>query len=322
MGMTWRSMTVADAAAWAELWAEVEAVDRTGENFSEQDLREELSDEVLDLARATTVAFDGERMIACGVVRIGSSADQLHRVSVHGAVHPKYRRQGLGVELVRWSIATATELHRERFPGVPLEVHTAVDEHNYGKVRLWRAVGFAPVRWFFQMQCALTPAAPPAELPAGLRLMGYHARLDNKIRLACNEAFEDHYAAEPFTEAGWRQWITGSHVFRPELSYVVLDEADRVAGILIAQHYPADAQATGVPEIWVADLGTRRPWRHQGVAGALLRQVLVAAGPLGYQRAALEVDADNPTGALRLYRQLGFTERQKVARYARTVLLS
>jgi ribosomal protein S18 acetylase RimI-like enzyme len=60
--------------------------------------------------------------------------------------------------------------------------------------------------------------------------------------------------------------------------------------------------------VWINSVGTRRAWRGRGVATALLQEVLHAAAGAedGLERAILGVDAENPTGALRVYRALGF----------------
>ena len=50
----------------------------------------------------------------------------------------------------------------------------------------------------------------------------------------------------------------------------------------------------------------RRPWRSRGLAAALVARSLVVLRERGMTSAWLGVDADNPTGALRLYEKAGF----------------
>ena len=63
-------------------------------------------------------------------------------------------------------------------------------------------------------------------------------------------------------------------------------------------------------EAWVNTVGTRRAWRGKGVARWLLAEALrrVANADDAFERSILGVDEENPTGALRLYRALGFEE--------------
>jgi mycothiol synthase len=50
----------------------------------------------------------------------------------------------------------------------------------------------------------------------------------------------------------------------------------------------------------------RRPWRRQGLAKALIARSFHLIKDLGMTEAALGVDAQNPNGALQLYRSMGF----------------
>jgi mycothiol synthase len=70
----------------------------------------------------------------------------------------------------------------------------------------------------------------------------------------------------------------------------------------------------GDSRIYVRSVGTRRPWRGRGLATSLLAQVLCNAAAQGAKSARLDVDAENPTGALGVYERLGFAAiRSEVA---------
>lgn len=59
----------------------------------------------------------------------------------------------------------------------------------------------------------------------------------------------------------------------------------------------------------------RRPWRGRGLARALLARSLRMLQELGLSEAALTVDADSPSGALRLYKSMGFVVDRQSAVY-------
>jgi ribosomal protein S18 acetylase RimI-like enzyme len=82
-----------------------------------------------------------------------------------------------------------------------------------------------------------------------------------------------------------------------------------VAALVLIAAYPQDWGTVPV-EAWINTVGTRRAWRGKGVASWLMAESLrrIAAADDGFERAILGVDADNPTGALRMYRRLGFDE--------------
>jgi mycothiol synthase len=82
-----------------------------------------------------------------------------------------------------------------------------------------------------------------------------------------------------------------------------------VAGLVLCAAYPQDWVTVPV-EAWVTTVGTRRAWRGKGVASWLMTDALrkIASAEDGFERAILGVDQENPTGALRVYRRLGFVE--------------
>jgi ribosomal protein S18 acetylase RimI-like enzyme len=56
---------------------------------------------------------------------------------------------------------------------------------------------------------------------------------------------------------------------------------------------------------WVESLAVRRAWRRRGLGRALLLHAFRAFHGRGSTAAGLSVDAENPTGALRLYESVG-----------------
>jgi ribosomal protein S18 acetylase RimI-like enzyme len=172
------------------------------------------------------------------------------------------------------------------------------------------AAGFEPVRRFLEVARPTASPVPELPAPAGVELVPWRAALDEPARQCHVEAFADHWGSEPRTAEEWAQWYTGHRCFRPDLSVLAVDPSSgEVASLVLCAAYPQD-WATLPVEAWVNTVGTRRAWRGKGVARWLLADALrrIAAADTGFERAVLGVDAENPTGALRLYRDLGFDE--------------
>lgn len=70
---------------------------------------------------------------------------------------------------------------------------------------------------------------------------------------------------------------------------------------------PDEWPLRGGPFGYVTTVGVRREARGQGLARTLLAHVLRALRAEGFDHAVLDVDAESPTGALGLYKSLGFT---------------
>ena len=117
----------------------------------------------------------------------------------------------------------------------------------------------------------------------------------------------------------WRQWVTGSHTFRPAVTFVATpDDGDEIVGYVITHEFEAYLDATGKREAYVAKVGVVPGHRGRGLAGALLGHVLRACAEAGYDEAALDVDTENPTGALGIYRRCGFEVESRWTSYVAT----
>ena len=68
-------------------------------------------------------------------------------------------------------------------------------------------------------------------------------------------------------------------------------------------------------EAYVAKVGTLDAHRRRGLAGVLLQIALERYRDAGYDRAALDVDSENPTGALGVYERAGFRTTKRWTTY-------
>ncbi|MEI8407990.1 MULTISPECIES: GNAT family N-acetyltransferase [unclassified Kribbella] len=305
-GIEARPIDKGDADAWAELLAAREKVDQEGENYDAQDLIDELEDPHLDPAVDTIGLWADGRMIAYGKVYAADAVIDLDRVSTEGTVHPEWRRRGIGTALMPWLIKRAGELHATKHPEAPGEVTSNRISTNVGAERLFQKFGFEERRYFFDMKRPLDQPVPEVTLEDGLRLVPFDMSIDEALRLTHNEVFTDHWGSTPRDPDSWKTWFTGGRAFRGGSSYVVLD-GDTIAAYVLGYEYEADTEATGIRELYIGQVGTRKSYRGRGLARVTLAKVLTEAAQAGYQRTALGVDADNPTGALGLYERLGFT---------------
>ncbi|GAA1577072.1 MULTISPECIES: GNAT family N-acetyltransferase [Kribbella] len=313
-GIAARPLTLDDVEAWAELHAAKERADQEGENFEAEDLAEELRLPGLDLARDSIALWADGRMIGYGIAHARESVVDVDRVRAEGTVHPQWRRRGLGTQLMRWLIGRTGELHLATHPDVPGYTTVGAVSTNVGAAAMMRDFGFEPVRYFFDMRRPLDQPVPAAQLPQALRLKPFDTAYEDALREAHFEAFSDHWGWTPPSVETWRSRNVGSRAFRGLQSYVVMD-GDTVAAYVNCYEYEADTEVTGVRQLYIGQVGTRRAYRGRGLARAALAKVLAKGAEAGYQQAALGVDAENPTGALGLYEKLGFSTYQKYVNY-------
>jgi len=273
-----------DAPAVAEL---VIAYERSlyGESaYALGDLQAEW--EALDIAHDALVLLDRERVVAFGSL---DGRGELWRID--GWVHPEEQGRGLGTELVAALEGTAASRGARR-------VQNGVMEPDEAGHLLLAGLGYRPVRVFRELRIDLDGTPEPPEWPEGLVPAEFDADRDAApFHAAQLEAFADHWEYEPRDLARWRELHIDTERFDASLWRIVRSGDEVVAGAICE----ADRYGGG----WVAVLFTRRSWRGQGVGRALLADAFQKFQARGEPSAGLSVDAENTTGAFRLYESAG-----------------
>jgi mycothiol synthase len=173
---------------------------------------------------------------------------------------------------------------------------------------LLESLDFAPVRYFVQMRIDLeTTDEHTTHWPDGIELDSYErGRDDAELFSAYADAFAEHWGQESVDEADWWDEIRDANGagFDPELWFVARAD-ETIAGFSICRELEDEGETVG----WVSLIGVRPAWRGRGLGDALLAHSLAQLRRRGLARAALNVDAENTTGALRLYRKAGMEPR-------------
>lgn len=329
--LAWSPLTHADLPRWHRLVTAIGEADGTEEWLSEDDLSDDLDAPWLDRLRDTTLGVDGTGVArAVGLVDLRPGDRTLLRAHCPGGVDPGWRGLGIGRRLLAWQLRRAAELVAVRRHAleagargetgapapVPARALLELDERWTSAKGLAQRSGLRVVRGSITMRRELNLPVPAVPVPAGMKLACYDPDLDERVRLAHNEAFTDHWGFQPWTEQAWVHGETGHRDFRPDCSFVVLDGA-QVVGYALSATYSADWERAGFTQGWTTKLGVRRPWRGRGVAKVLLTASLRAFQNCGLDRAGLMVDAENPSGAVRLYEGLGYRAAQRSETWAR-----
>jgi mycothiol synthase len=304
-GLTARPLRADDVDPIVELLAAAEPLDDTGENENADDLTEWFINERLDLAADSRVVQtpDGGVVAWATVMDLGNHREE-YALRLDGRVHPDWRGRGIGRRLLDWQLGRSRELHAARHPEMGGRFAVGVTAPHHALERLVVRAGFAPVQYFFQMRRPMTGLPGPRAVE-GVQLAPYDWARDEEVRRAHNASFVDHFGTAERDEYAWRTWFTGQRAFRPDVSRLALADGGVVGYALVYEH-AADTAATGVREAYFGQIGVLPQARGRGVATAAITAALHAAARDGFERAALTVDSDNTTGALRLYEGLGF----------------
>lgn len=169
------------------------------------------------------------------------------------------------------------------------------------------------MRHFYEMVRPTLNDLPEAPLPAGLEVRSVRPDHYRLIGAVLNEAFRDHYGHSESTEADYQRWIN-SPQFQPHLWQVAWD-GDEVAGMVLNYIDEDENAHFNRKRGWTDPICVRRPWRKRGLARALIVQSLRLLKAHGMTEAGLGVDTENPSGALRLYEDVGFHPVKRFSSY-------
>jgi mycothiol synthase len=160
--------------------------------------------------------------------------------------------------------------------------------------------GYELVRHSFRMEISLEGELMAPDWPEGLHVATYEPEQEVAVHAAHQEAFADHWehVYEPVEE--WRKWYVENPGFDASFWFIAWD-GDEVAGLSLCRVHSSGDERHG----FVRVLATRRPWRRRGLATALLRHSFQDMKRRGMLKASLGVDAENTTGAVRLYERAG-----------------
>jgi ribosomal protein S18 acetylase RimI-like enzyme len=154
------------------------------------------------------------------------------------------------------------------------------------------------VRRFYEMAIGLTEAPAVPALPAGLVVDELGDGEYQAFYEALNEAFAEHWEWHPEPFETWFERRQGEHRDEDGPIWFVVRDGDELAAVT-----RNDLSVAGGG--YVGAIGVRPAWRGRGLAKALLQRTFAEFWRRGTTRVTLDVDAQNETGAVRLYERVG-----------------
>jgi mycothiol synthase len=208
-----------------------------------------------------------------------------------GIVHRERRGRGLGSELVERSEERLRALDVGRVHAVTLAPDVAAEPLLTGR-------GYREVRRFWEMTIELGDDPPPdSQLPDGFRIEPFSTELARAFHGALEEAFADHWEYQPVAFEEWWERQIAKPDHDPSLWFLVRNGED------VAAATRNDPERSGGG--WIGAIGVRPAWRGRGLARALLLHSFGEFHQRGQRRVGLGVDAENTTGATKLYESVG-----------------
>jgi mycothiol synthase len=305
----------ADVEPICDLLNACDAVDKVDDNYAVEDLRLEFQSPELDTARDLRLWEDENgRLMGFGQTWVPTSREYSD-VFTYVRVHPDARGQGLESEIMAWCEERAREVAAKReLPGRLFGRTRDYDAYGRG---ILEEQGYQLVRYFFLMKRPLNEPIPEPQFPEGFTMR--HAEGEGDIERwveMFNQSFIDHWNHHPMDLEGHEHWLS-SPKYNPERNLIALAPDGTFAAFCFCWIDPDDNARNNRNEGWIDILGTRRGYRKIGLGRAMLLAGLHRLKADGVETAKLGVDAENPTGALRLYESVGFYKEHTNVSYCK-----
>ncbi len=282
------------------------------EEFNYEEYLNAWTSPTLNLAEDVKVAVTPDGKIV-GVMEVWGRTPHI-RNWVWGRTHPDYEGQGIGTALLHWAEERArlNEAKAETDLRVSIELGT----YPYPAAEtLIENEGFSHIRYAFTMERVLDALPETSVVPDGLVIRPMRVPQEYAaIHRADKEAFMDHWGNYPTPfEESFRDFMhyVSNPTHDPSLWFLAMD-GDEIAGMVLSK---MDDPQVG----WIDTLAVRKPWRKQGVGLALLYYAFSEIHKRGQSKVQLDVDAENLTGALRLYYKAGMYIRKQFALYEKVL---
>jgi mycothiol synthase len=228
-----------------------------------------------------------------------------------GRIHPAHTENGIGDYLLAWAEQRARQIMEQAPPESRVVMIAHVIAPDTAMRSLVERSGLRLIRHSLRMVTELAEKPAEPEWPEGITVRTADVAKDvPAIARTVREAFHDHWGhvEVPFEQEleRWQHRTSEDPDFDATLWWLAWD-GDELAGVSLCQGKMYDDPAMG----WVNTLAVRRPWRRLGLGLALLQQSFGEFYRRGQQRVGLGVDAQNLTGALRLYERAGMRSDPK-----------
>lgn len=260
----------------------------------------------------------GDEMI--GYVRVWWMHIPAERTRVYssvGFIKPQWRGKGIGRAVLGWCENRQRAIAAEHPKDAQFYFDRWKQDGEEDLARLLEHCGYQGIRYGLRMVRPSLEDIPlqglVKQLPAGLQVRPAKPEHYRKIWEANVESFRDHWGFTEPEEADYQAWLE-DRLTQPEIWKVAWD-GDEVAGMVLGYIDARENEEYERLRGWTENIAVRRPWRKRGLATALIFMNLQELKRRGMKEAALGVDAENLTGALRVYENAGFQVVKRATTY-------
>jgi mycothiol synthase len=249
--------------------------------------------------------LDGES-VGHGIIhwRRGRENDRLY--FVYAFVLPEYMGKGIRDRLLHRMEARTREIAKTHPKGTDkfFDAYANTEENDW-KSTLIRE-GYAVTSHMFEMVRPDLERIPDLPLPKGVEVRPVKPEHYRLIWESAKEALKDErsYSEDRNSEEAFENAMK-SPIFTPELWQIAWAGDEVVGGV---HNFISREENKRLGRKWghTEKIFVARAWRKKGIARALIARSLKVLKDQGMEQATLDVDTENPSGALRVYESMGY----------------
>ncbi len=268
-----------------------------------------------DPHRDRLMALIDGKMVGFGEIKWDQLTDGPWLYKHQAYVVPEVRHTGLRRGLLEWNENRLREIAALHPTGVTKMFETwANDEENDWK-SLVLSEGYLPAHHSLEMVRQDLDDIPDLSLPAGASIRSVGPEDVRAVWELIREAMRDHrnYSEKQYDEAHFQQCLS-EPTCDPNL-WAVAWAGDRPVGVVRTYINAAENKQYGRRRGHTEGIAVAREWRRKGVASALIAESLRILRRCGMTSATLDVDAQNPSGAVRVYERMDFVTAKSFTFY-------
>ncbi len=208
---------------------------------------------------------------------------------------------GLTAFLLQTAETRAREIMQGATQGVRVTLNSWTETADRAGQQALAEEGYLPLRYYWRMEIELDMPPPLPVWPDGIGVRVFVPGQDNRATYeAMDEGFRGSWGYEQESFEEWERFGVANTDFDPSLWFLAVD-GDEIAGTALCRHDVGETVHIG----WIDQLAIRPRWRKRGLALALLHHAFGEFYRRDILKCGLAVDAENVSGATRLYERAG-----------------
>lgn len=230
---------------------------------------------------------------------------------------PEWYGKGIRTAMLRHNELRLREIAQAYPTDTPWAFQSKAADSEKDWISVLTSEGYNAFRYSFKMVRPSLEDIPDLPFPEGIEVRPVKPEHYQAIINAWNEAIKDMRSQIPISNEAF-QVFQKLPIFDPSIWQIAWHE-NAVVGTVMNYVNEQENIEYKRKRGYVEGISVQRPFRGRGIAKALIARSFRILKDRGMTEAALGVDAENPSGAVRLYEKMGFRIQKKTVSYRKTM---